>query len=127
LNVGYSKYYNERYQRKGFVFRGKTKKVHIERQAHFLYILHYIHLNPLDYLPGAENWRVRAKGSVRSTKESLDYLEGYRWSSYFDYLGKQNFPSILTTTLFQDMSGVYAKDLSEYLQSSAESLSYTLE
>src|SRR3989344_6250503 len=47
---GYARYFNERHERRGTLFQAKTKKVLIARQEHFLYILHYLHLNSLDYL-----------------------------------------------------------------------------
>jgi putative transposase len=116
INIGYAKYYNERYGRHGHLYQGKTKKTLIENEAHFLYILHYLHLNPLDYLPSAENWRIRDKGTIKSTKEALEYLKGYRWSSYLDYSGNKNFPSILTKDLFEDVPGAYQKTIEEYLK-----------
>lgn len=116
LNVGYANYVNQRYGRKGTLYRGRTKKVHIEREAHFLYILHYLHLNPLDYLSGAEMWRLRSKKGIRSLEESLNYLDTYRWSSYLDYSGQKNFPSVLTTSLFNDALGNYNESLRMYLQ-----------
>lgn len=116
LNVGYANYVNERYERKGTLFRGRTKKILIGRDAHFLYILHYIHLNPLDYLRGAEKWRIRSRSGVHSVNEALKYLDTYRWSSYLDYIGKKNFPSILTTSLFKDALGDYQNSLIEYLK-----------
>ncbi len=115
LNVGYANYFNERYERKGTLFQGRTKKILIEHQSHFLYILHYIHLNPLDYLRGAQEWRIRSKSDIQSVSDALDYLDSYRWSSYLDYTGKKNFPSILTTSLFKDALGDYQNSLSEYL------------
>jgi len=121
VNVGYAKYYNERYKRHGHLFQGKTKKIHIEREAHFLYTLHYLHLNPLDYLPGARKWRERDKGTITDIPRALNYLESYRWSSYLDYCGKKNFPSILTTSLFKDAFGTnYASALKEYLEDRAD-------
>jgi len=118
VNVGYAKYINERYERKGFVFRGRTKKIHIERQSHFLYVLHYLHLNPLDYLQSAENWRIRSKSSISDVNEALEYLTSYRWSSYLDYSGQKNFPSILTTSLFNGAFDDYHESLREYLRDS---------
>ena len=115
LNIGYANYFNERYRRKGTLFQGRTKKILIEREAHFLYILHYIHLNPLDYLKGAEGWRVRSKSRIRNTDEALEYLDTYRWSSYLDYNGKKNFPSILTTSLFKKTLGNPREAIKEYL------------
>ncbi len=49
FNMGYTKYFNERYERSGVLWQGKHRRVLIERDAHFLYIPFYIHLNPLDY------------------------------------------------------------------------------
>ncbi|MBY0539755.1 hypothetical protein K2P56_05020 [Patescibacteria group bacterium] len=124
LNIGYAKYFNERYKRSGTLFQGRTKKVLIERDTQFLYILLYIHLNPLDYLKGAQKWRMRDKGSTRlSTKDVLEYLSKYRWSSYLDYCGEKNFPSILTTTLF-DSEGVgkHQKSIVGYLKETGEDI-----
>ncbi len=116
LNVGYANYFNERYGRKGTLFQGRTKKVLIEHHAHFLYVLHYLHLNPLDYFKGAEEWRVRSKSGIKNTHEALQYLDSYRWSSYLDYAGKKNFPSILTTSLFKNERDDYHKSLNDYLR-----------
>ena len=118
VNVAYAKYYNERYARKGTLFRGKTKRVPITTDAQFNYILHYIHLNPLDYLKGAEKWRVRSKSGIVSAKEALAYLDTYRWSSYLDYAGKRNFPSLLTTSLFKNQDSDCLKETVEFLRSS---------
>ncbi len=115
LNVGYANYVNQRYERKGTLYRGRTKKILINRDAHFLYILHYLHLNSLDYLSGAEKWRLRSKNSIRSVEDALRYLDTYRWSSYLDYSGQKNFPSILTTSLFKNAFGNYSDSLNGYL------------
>ena len=116
VNVGYAKYYNERYGRHGYVFRGKTKKVLVQNDAHFLYILHYIHLNPLDYLAGAKGWRERDKNAIKNAEEALQHLGEYRWSSYLDYCGKKNFPSLLTKDLFGDVSADYKQEVARYLK-----------
>lgn len=116
VNVGYANYYNERYERRGHLFQGKTKKILVVRQEHFLYILHYVHLNALDYLPGAKKWRERDKSTVSDIQKIFDYLKTYRWSSYLDYCGTPNFPSILTTSLFSKALGQnYASAIKEYL------------
>src|SRR3989344_3360701 len=112
LNVGYAKYFNERYERSGTLFQGRTKKVHITSDPHFLYILHYIHLNPLDFSDTTRDWRVQ---KITSTKKALAHLDEYRWSSYADYCGKHNFPSLLSTSLFRDVFENYREALSTYL------------
>ena len=89
LNMGYTKYFNERHNRSGALWQGKHKKVHITEEKHFLYIPYYIHLNALDST--ASEWR---EGRVRNSVRALKDLRNYRWSSHLDYLGKKNFPSI---------------------------------
>lgn len=121
LNVGYSKYFNEKYTRQGALFQGRTKKILIDQDAHFLYILNYIHLNPLDYLKDSEDWRIRDKMSVTDINKSLTYLNTYRWSSYLDYAGIKNFPSILTTNLFSGTHYNPNLSLQDYLNDSERS------
>lgn len=116
LNIGYAKFFNERYGRSGTLFQGRTKKIPITQEAHYLYILHYLHLNALDSLEGAKGWRERSKSGIENLKEALTHLDAYRWSSYRDYAGKKNFPSILTTDLFQEKSGDYMQELQSYLR-----------
>ena len=114
---GYARYFNERHKRKGTLFQGRTKKILIARQEHFLYILHYLHLNSLDYFPEARRWRERDKGTIKDISKTLEYLKNYRWGSYLDYCGTQNFPSILTKTLFAKALGTnHASDLEEFLE-----------
>ncbi|MGB4076329.1 MAG: transposase [Minisyncoccia bacterium] len=116
LNVGYAKYFNEKYERQGTLFQGRTKKIRIERTAHELYILLYIHLNPLDYLPGFKEWRERDRGVIyKNTQAAMKYLDTYRWSSFLDYCGTKNFPSIVTTSFFRSRD--MRKEVSEYLRS----------
>ena len=89
LNMGYAKYFNQRYERSGALFQGKYRKVLVERDAHFQYLPYYIHFNPLDLaLP---EWREQ---QLRSVGSALKFLDTYRWSSHQDYLGRKNFSSL---------------------------------
>ena len=117
LNVGYAMYFNEKYKRSGVLFQGRTKKMRITNDAYFLHILHYIHLNPLDFVRGAGSWRVR---EIASSDRALEYLEKYRWSSYLDYCGKKNFPSIISKDLFGDVFQNYRKTIDTYLKDIAQ-------
>ena len=98
LNMGYAKYFNEKYERSGYLWQGKYKKIEIERDAHFLYIPFYIHLNPLDYTH--PNWR---NGSIKNLKKMLSDLSSYRWSSYLDYMGTKNFPSVIEARTLREV------------------------
>ena len=112
LNTGYTNYFNERYKRNGVLYQGKAKKVLVHSQAHFLHIVHYIHLNPLDYVSGAREWRNARIADAVIAKKSL---EKYRWSSFLDYYGKKNFPSVVSMEFFKDAIGDVGKETLKYL------------
>ncbi len=103
LNMGYTKYFNERYERSGALWQGKYRKVPIVRDAHFLYVPFYIHLNPLDFV--MPEWR---EGGIQNVQEALRHLEKYRWSSHLDYLGVRNLPSITRRDELQELLGTRA-------------------
>lgn len=86
LGTGYTNYFNIKYEREGGLFQGKFKAVLIENNEQLQYIPQYIHLNPLKLIYGSWisiDWRKKFK-----------FLEEYRWSSFQDYIGKKNFPSL---------------------------------
>lgn len=89
LNGGYAKYFNEKYERTGTLFEGRYKSITIDTDSHFIHIPYYIHFNPLDLV--MPEWR---RGKVRGYKKAMKFLENYRWSSFPDYIGKKNFPSV---------------------------------
>jgi len=113
LNMGFAKFFNEKYGRSGVLWQGVFKKIEIKRDGHFLHIPDYIHLNPLDYTH--YGWR---DGDIVNTSLALETLEQYRWSSLPDYLGTKNFPSILTQHTLRPVlgsPGAYKKHLSKVM------------
>jgi len=100
LNMGYAKYFNEKYGRSGYLWQGRYKKIHISKDAHFNYIPYYIHLNPLDY--SQPKWR---QGKVLNVSSALNNLRKYKWSSYLDYIGETNFPLLIHTNVLKDFLG----------------------
>jgi len=97
INMGYAKYFNKKYDRSGVLWQGTFKRIRIERDEHFLYIPYYIHLNPLDLTH--PEWR---DGSISDMTSVMEYLKKYRWSSFLDYLGQKNFPSIITKEILSE-------------------------
>ncbi|MEK7462839.1 MAG: transposase [Patescibacteria group bacterium] len=89
LGTGYTNYFNKKYQRVGSLFQGKYKFVHLKENSHFIHIPYYIHLNPLDLK--FPEWKNR---EIKNHKGAMKFLESYRWSSYLDYIGIKNFPSV---------------------------------
>ncbi|MEW5907232.1 MAG: transposase [Elusimicrobiota bacterium] len=69
INLGYSKYFNDKYGRSGHLFGARFKSRLVQENRYFLSLLRYIHLNP-----------VKAGLSARA--------EDYPWSSHLAYLGK---------------------------------------
>lgn len=114
VNMGYAKYFNEKYQRSGALFEGRYKKVLVENQAHFTHLPFYIHFNPLDlFMP---EWR---DGKIKNHEKAIQFLESYRWSSHLDYLGKKNFPSVTNRELLMDFFAgpeEYRKRVKEWLR-----------
>ncbi len=81
LLTAYSKYFNKKYGRTGSLFECKFKSVHIDNDTQAKYLFSYIHLNPLKILN--TNWKENKKDLYKY----FDFLNNYKWSSYFDYLG----------------------------------------
>lgn len=114
LGTGYTMYFNQKYQRVGGLFQGRFKAAIVDQQAHFLYLPHYINLNPLDIK--SYSWRHKR---ITNAKQTLKFLESYRWSSYLDHIGKKNFPSIISHNLFKELFGTpqeYRQSLYEWIR-----------
>lgn len=113
LNIGYAKYFNQRYKRTGTLFEGRFKSVLVDSQAHFVHLPYYIHLNPLDLV--TPEWRER---KLTNSKKAMDFLVSYRWSSHLDYSGQDNFPSVTQRDLLLGFFGGeqrYKKSISDWL------------
>ena len=100
LNMGYAKYFNEKYKRTGALFQGRYKSVMVKDESHFIHLPYYIHLNPLDLI--APGWRER---KIKDYKKAILFLDNYRWSSFHDYTGIKNFPSITNRKFLLDYFG----------------------
>lgn len=113
LGTGYTMSFNQKYDRVGSLFQGRYKAVVIDDHRHFLFMPHYIHLNPLDLI--MPSWKEK---QIANTSKALEFLENYRWSSYQDYAGKKNFPSVISKKSFQELYGSpseYKKSLETWL------------
>ncbi|MEK7636708.1 MAG: transposase [Patescibacteria group bacterium] len=100
FGLGYAMYFNKKYERSGTLFQGPFRAIHIEREAHFLHLPFYIHANPLDIK--FPEWR---DGRLKNYRAAMNYLETYRWSSFPDYIGKRNFPSVTSRGFLSSVFG----------------------
>lgn len=89
LGTGYTNYFNQKYERSGALFQGQFKAVVAKNQSHFIHLPYYIHFNPLDLVE--PDWRNR---KIKNYNQAVKFLRNYRWSSYLDYIGIKNFPSV---------------------------------
>ena len=90
LNGGYGGYFNRKYERKGYVFQNRFVAVHIKDEDQLKVVFVYIHTNPISLIE--PKWK---EIGIKNPNKVIEFLENeYRWSSYFDYLGKKNFPSV---------------------------------
>lgn len=82
LSTGYSMYYNKKYERTGTLFEGKFKSEHADNDRYLKYLFSYIHLNPVKLIDA--NWK---KTGIKNKSKVTNFLEGYVFSSYQDYIG----------------------------------------
>ena len=96
---GYSYYLNKKYQRIGTLFqdRYKAKLIKTENQLRNNFV--YICTNPVSIIErGWKKWR------VENPKKAINFLENkYRWGSYWDYIGKPNFPKVTNREFFLEL------------------------
>ena len=86
LGVGYSMFFNIKYQRKGALFGGlfKSKLIGVD-DNYMRQLFGYIHINPLEI--EFPEWKDKInKSSVNINMKK--FLESYQYSSYLDYVGK---------------------------------------
>lgn len=89
LGAGYGGYFNRKYNRKGYVFQNRFLAKIIKNDDQLRVVFTYIHTNPVALIePG---WKEKG---VKNPKKVIRFLESYKWSSYQDFIGKKNFPSV---------------------------------
>lgn len=67
IATSYSHYFNKKYKRIGHVFQERFKSENIEDESYLLAAIRYVHQNPI--------------------KPGIGTVDGYKWSSYRDYIG----------------------------------------
>lgn len=88
VGTGYATYFNKKYNRKGHLF-GRFHAVYIRDEPQLKTVFVYIHCNPLSLIE--PRWKEKRLGN---SQRAIDFLENYKWASYADYLGRNNFPSV---------------------------------
>ena len=112
-SAGYTYSFNLKYDRVGPLFQGGYKAILIDNENYLLHLSRYIHLNPVELIE--PEWKEK---DVKDWQKVNEFLENYRWSSYLDYIGKKNFPSVINKKLLEDYfssSDEYRKFVNSWL------------
>jgi len=89
LGTGYAGYFNRKYQRQGHVFLKQFTAIHIKNEDQLRIVFVYIHTNPISLIE--PKWK---EIGIKNPEKAIKFVENYKWSSYPDYIGKKNFPSV---------------------------------
>ena len=100
LGIGYGGYFNRKYSRKGYVFQNRFVAVHIKNEEQLKIVFVYIHINSISLIE--PKWK---EIGIKNLKKVIEFLENYKWSSYSDYIGKKNFPSVTDREFMLDIMG----------------------
>jgi len=95
INGAYTNYFNTKRKRSGHLFQGRYKSILVEADEYATELSRYIHLNP-----------VRAGAAAMPDK--------YKWSSYKNYIGRQEAPKWLKTGFILEQFG--NSDASAWMQ-----------
>ncbi len=82
VSVGYSMYFNNKYERTGTLFEGKFKSQWADSDEYLKYLFSYIHLNPVKLIQS--DWKEQG---IKDAAKALSYAKDYKYSSLPDYMG----------------------------------------
>ncbi len=117
LGNGYTKYYNIKNERSGYLFQNTAKMILLENNRQFLYIPYYLDMNALDIQ--FQNWK---EVGINNTKKAINFLTDYKWSSFPDYnrqpatlAAERDFSCLINKKMFYDLFDIteeeYQKEL----------------
>lgn len=99
VNAGYTCAFNAKNERVGPLFQGVYKLKHVGKDEYLRHLVCYIHLNPLKFLK-----KLDRNGKI-DFEQMWEALGRYRWSSHLDYLGEDNFGSVIEKKFILDLFG----------------------
>ncbi|MEA3272907.1 MAG: transposase [Patescibacteria group bacterium] len=115
MGQGYAKYFNRKYDRSGALFQGAFQAVHVRTDEQMMHLSRYIHLNPVDIFQ--PKWK---ENGINDLKGIRDFLKNYRWSSYLDYIGTKNYPSLINREFIMKSYFKDEKDYEKFVMSGLE-------
>jgi len=102
IGAGYPAYFKNKYKikLKGYFFQDRFSAVPVETEGQLRVVFTYIHTNPVALVE--PQWKEKG---IKNFQEIIKFLENYKWSSYQDYLGKKNFPSVTVRNFMLEIMG----------------------
>ncbi|OWK26830.1 MAG: hypothetical protein US76_03005 [Parcubacteria group bacterium GW2011_GWA2_38_13b] len=100
FGAGYATYFNKKYTRNGHLFQGRFKAIRITTDRQLKTVFVYIHTNPVALIEA--DWK---KGGIKNSNKAIEFLENYKWSSYQDYIGQDNFSSVTKRDFLLEVMG----------------------
>lgn len=125
LFIGYTMYFNTKYERRGVLFQSGSKSKHIDAQRYLNHVVDYIHLNPLDYV--FPEWR---RHGIQKPEAAKSALLSYPWSSLNGFLNHESEDALdysLILELFPKPSEVLSSALDWSSEAYEESAEFALE
>lgn len=89
FGAGYATYFNKKYDRVGHLFQGRFRAVSVDSIPQLKNTFVYINVNSTELVEAG--WKEKG---IKEPKKAIKFLENYKWSSYPDYIGNKNFPSL---------------------------------
>ncbi|MBM3250719.1 MAG: hypothetical protein FJZ07_00540 [Candidatus Nealsonbacteria bacterium] len=124
VGTGYGGYFNRKNRRRGHVFRNSFSAIKIKTDEQLKIVFAYIHANPISLV--YKDWKkIRIKEN--DLNRIIRFLEKYKWSSYLDYIGIQNFSSVTQRDFFLDLFGGeegYKNFFEDYIKNKGELSKY---
>ena len=100
FGAGYAAYFNKKYNRKGHLFQGRFRAVHIKTNEQLKTVFVYIHTNGISLIE--PKWK---EIGIKNPEKVIEFLENHKWSSYPDYIGKKNFHSVTERDFMLEVMG----------------------
>jgi len=105
----FARYYNLTSERKGRLFLGPYRAVHISNDAQAAHIFTYMHGNPLDLI--VPEWR---EGGVKNWEKAEKFLKSYPWSSLGAYTDAKTH-NFIKDIINKDFASDYFDKSDDYL------------
>lgn len=97
INLSYAIYFNKKYNTTGHVFADRFKSECISNIKELLPVIRYVHKHPIE-----------------KSGATLDLFE-YKWSSYYEYIQRNNDTIIYKECILEQFDGEYEKAVKKFI------------